>query len=214
MIDVKICGLGGIDDMVVAAESGARWGGFVFYPPSPRHLSLEAAAMINTAAINKSVKLNRVALTVDAENTLLNEIIDALAADMIQCHGSESPDRIEAIKSRFGLPVMKALPITGAGDIEKAMRYDQVADYLLFDSKAAHGDLPGGRGQEFDWPLLKAFKGQTPWLLAGGLDQSNLKTAIEASSASAVDVSSGVESTRGIKDHTAIRNFIKTARGL
>ena len=213
MTDCKICGLGGFADLAVAEQAGARWGGFVFYPPSPRHIDIDKMRAIADEAIANNSTLARVALVVDADDATLDAITDALRPVLIQCHGGESPDRISAIKSRYGVAVMKAVRVASLLDIKDALRYDDVADWLLFDSRAQKAELPGGTGQVFDWALMRAFAGATPWMLAGGLNADNIGTAISQSHARYVDVSSGVERQKGVKDHAAIRDFIRATQG-
>ena len=139
--------------------------------------------------------------------------MDALRPEMIQCHGNESPSRISTIKSRYGIAVMKAVRVASLLDIKNALRYDGFADWLLFDSHAQGSELPGGTGQVFDWALMREFKGDTPWMLAGGLNEDNIETALHQSHARYVDVSSGVERQKGVKDHAKIRAFISAMRG-
>ena len=214
MTDCKICGLGGFADLAVAEQAGARWGGFVFYPPSPRHIDIDKMRAIADEAIANNSTLARVALVVDADDATLDAITDALRPVLIQCHGGESPDRISAIKSRYGVAVMKAVRVASLLDIKDALRYDGVADWLLFDSHPQESELPGGTGQVFDWALMRAFAGATPWMLAGGLNADNIGDAISQSHARYVDVSSGVESQKGVKDHAAIKAFIGAVRGV
>ena len=218
MTDCKICGLGGFADLAVAEQAGARWGGFVFYPPSPRHIDIDKMRAIADEAIANNSTLARVALVVDADDAILDAVMDALRPVLIQCHGSESPDRISAIKSRYGVAVMKAVRVASLLDIKDALRYDGVADWLLFDSHPQESELPtklpGGTGQVFDWALMRAFAGATPWMLAGGLNADNIGDAISQSHARNVDVSSGVESQKGVKDHAAIKAFIGAVRGV
>ena len=217
MTDCKICGLGSFADLAVAEQAGARWGGFVFYPPSPRHVDVDKMRAIADEAIANKSALARVALVVDADDACLDAITDALRPAMIQCHGGESPDRISAIKSRYGIAVMKAVRVASLLDIKDALRYDGVADWLLFDSHPQEAELPaklpGGTGQVFDWALMRAFAGATPWMLAGGLNADNIGDAISQSHARYVDVSSGVESQKGVKDHAMIRDFISVVSG-
>ena len=214
MTDCKICGLGSFADLAVAEQAGARWGGFVFYPPSPRHVDVDKMRAIADEAIANNSTLARVGLVVDADDATLDAVMDALRPAMIQCHGGESPDRISAIKSRYGVAVMKAVRVASMLDIKDALRYDGVADWLLFDSCAQKAELPGGTGQVFDWALMRAFAGATPWMLAGGLNADNIGTALRQSHARYVDVSSGVERQKGVKDHAAIKAFIGAVRGV
>ena len=222
MTDCKICGLGGFADLAVAEQAGARWGGFVFYPPSPRHIDIDKMRAIADEAIANKSAISRVALVVDADDATLDAVTDALRPALIQCHGGESPDRISAIKSRYGIAVMKAVRVASLLDIKDALRYDGVADWLLFDSRPPQtaeisaelpAELPGGTGQVFDWALMREFKGETPWMLAGGLNADNIGDAISQSHARYVDVSSGVERQKGVKDHAAIKAFIEAVSG-
>lgn len=212
MIDCKICGLANLSDLEQANAAGARWGGFVFYPKSPRHIALSDAADIATAADQAEFDIMRVALVVNADNDMLDAIVSALNPGMIQCHGKESPDRISAIKSRYQRPVMKAFRVANLLDIQDALRYDDIADWMLFDSAPVDAALPGGTGHSFDWTLMRSYKGKTPWLLAGGLKANTIFDAVAGSGAKYLDVSSGVEISPGVKDHDAIRTFVETAK--
>ncbi|HCP18836.1 MAG TPA: phosphoribosylanthranilate isomerase [Alphaproteobacteria bacterium] len=212
MIDCKICGLANLADLKQADAAGARWGGFVFYPKSPRHITLSDAADIAIAADRLHLTIMRVALVVNAENSALDAIVKALNPGMIQCHGDESPDRILAIKSRYKRPVMKAVRIANLMDIQAALRYDEVADWMLFDSAPVDAILPGGTGHSFDWTLMRSYMGKTPWLLAGGLTADTIHDAVKASGTKHLDVSSGVEKSAGIKDHKAITAFVEAAK--
>lgn len=207
MADCKICGIRTPADLDAAARSGARWAGMVFYPKSPRHLSFEEARALR----DSDAGIARVALVVDADDASLEAIITAAAPDLLQCHGHETPARMAAIKARFGLPLIKAIRVKDADTLAAALAYDAVADLMLFDSAPTAASLPGGTGHAFDWPLMRHWQGSKPWLLAGGLTPENVSAAIEASGAEAVDVSSGVESAPGIKDHAAIQRFVSAA---
>ncbi len=211
MADCKICGLASLADLQIANKVGARWGGFVFYPASPRHMTLETAKQIADEADQSGLAIQRVGLVVDADDDALDAIFSALRPAMIQCHGKETPDRISAIKSRYHTPVMKALRIANVVDIENALRYDGVADWMLFDSAPRDAILPGGTGHAFDWSLTRAYHGTTPWMLAGGLHKGNIADAIAISGAKHLDVSSGVESQPGVKDHAAMAAFVLAA---
>ena len=212
MTDCKICGLGSVADLLAATEVGARWGGFVFYPPSPRHISFAAAKTIAEAAAKAKPSIDRVALVVDADDRWLAEVCASIRPSMLQCHGNETPARLEEIKTLTGLPVMKAIAVATAEDVVAAAAYEGAADMLLFDSAPrAETPLPGGRGERFDWSLVAGYRGSKPWLLAGGLVPSNVARAIAISGAQAVDVSSGVETSPGKKDHLAMRRFVAAA---
>ena len=212
MTQVKICGIRTAADYDCASQSGARWVGMAFYEKSPRHLSLDEAAALRDHGVSRELAVERVALMVDPDDTALEAVAAAAKPSLLQCHGDEPPKRIAEIRERFGLPVMKAIRVVDEASLEAAMAYDGIADRLLFDSAPQDADLPGGTGHSFDWSLMRQWKGATPWMLAGGLTHGTVREAIEASGAEAVDVSSGVESSPGVKDHGAIRRFVSAAR--
>jgi len=207
---VKICGLKTPEALDVALEAGADMVGFVFFPPSPRHVGLAAAAELGRRVGDRARK---VALIVDADDVLLKSITDALRPDLLQLHGAETPARIQAIKARFGLPVMKAIAVEARADLAAVKLYDTVADRLLFDARAPReATRPGGLGKPFDWHLLEELDLAVPYMLSGGLDPDNVAAALRITSAPGVDVSSGVERAPGEKDHDKIRAFIRAAR--
>ena len=207
---VKICGLKTPDALDVALESGADMVGFVFFAPSPRHLGLEAARALGERVRGRAKK---VALTVDADDATLAGIVAALRPDMLQLHGAESTSRVEAVRKKFGLPVMKALPIAAKSDFEQVKKYASVADWILLDAKApTDATRPGGLGKPFDWALLSGAIPSKGVMLSGGLNAKNVAAALKITRVPAVDVSSGVESAPGIKDPEKIREFIQTAR--
>jgi len=207
---VKICGLSTAEALDVALDAGADMVGFVFFLPSPRHVSLEAVRPLGLRAHGRAQK---VALTVDATDDTLAAIVDALAPDMLQLHGRESPERVAAVKARFGVPVMKALPIAGRDDLAPIRDYRNVADRLLFDARAPReATRPGGLGKAFDWHLLENLDRGLAFMLSGGLDADNVAEALGITHARAVDVSSGVERAPGEKDPDKIRAFIRAAR--
>jgi phosphoribosylanthranilate isomerase len=209
-LSIKICGLKTPEALDVALESGADMVGFVFFPPSPRHLGLELARVLGSRVHGRSAK---VALTVDATDDTLLDIIAALKPDMLQLHGSETPDRVVAVRARFGLPVMKALPIAERRDLSPIHLYAKVSDWLIFDARAPKGATrPGGLGKTFDWHLLSSVHPGVPFMLSGGLYVHNVGEALKITHAHAVDVSSGVERTPGHKDPDKIRAFIHAAR--
>jgi phosphoribosylanthranilate isomerase len=208
---VKICGLKTPEALDVALEAGADMVGFVFFPPSPRHVGLAAAAELGRRVGDRARK---VALIVDADDALLKSITDALRPDLLQLHGAETPARVQAIKARFGLPVMKAIAVEARADLAAVKRYNTVADRLLFDARAPReATRPGGLGKPFDWHLLEELDLAVPYMLSGGLDPDNVAAALRITSAPGVDVSSGVERAPGEKDHDKIRAFIRAARG-
>lgn len=209
-VRVKICGLKSRADVAAAAEAGAVYGGFVFFEKSPRHLDLGTARDLALAA---PVGLAKVALVVNADESYLDAITDQVPLDMLQLHGSETPQRVAEIRSRYGLPVMKAIGVADADDLAAIDVYSGVADQVLIDAKPAKGAaLPGGNGLAFDWRLLQGRKYWTcPWMLAGGLNPENVADAIRLTGAKQVDVSSGVESAPGVKDAAKIADFVAAA---
>jgi len=208
-INAKICGLDRPESVTAAVKGGARWIGFVVFPPSPRHLAPEAITPL--AALKGEAET--VAVTVNADDALLSAIREAFAPDWIQLHGSESPQRVSEARAFAGKGVWKALPVAEASDLDAAAAYDGVADALLFDAKPPKGaSRPGGWGEGYDYSLLKKLETETPWLLSGGLDPTNLREAAGMSGARAVDVSSGVESAPGVKDVLKIQAFLAAAR--
>ena len=209
-LTVKICGLKTPQALDVALESGADMVGFVFFAPSPRHLGLEAARALGTRVKGRAAK---VALTVDANDETLADIVAALKPDLLQLHGSESPERVVTVRTRFGLPVMKALPIAERADLSPIRLYGRVADRLIFDARAPkEATRPGGLGTPFDWTLLRDVEAEVPFMLSGGLDAGNVTEALRITRAPGVDVSSGVERAPGEKDLDKIRAFIHASR--
>lgn len=209
-IRVKICGLRTVADVAAVAAAGAAYAGFVFFPKSPRHLTLAQARELALAA---PVGLAKVALTVDATDAALDEMIEAVPLDMLQLHGHETPDRVAEIRARYGLPVMKAVGVADEGDLAAIFDYSTVADQLLIDAKPPkHADLPGGNGLSFDWRLVAQRRWLRPWMLAGGLTPENVAEAVRLTNARQVDVSSGVESAPGIKDAARIADFVAAAQ--
>src|SRR3954471_22238614 len=207
---VKICGLSTPDTLNVALRAGADMVGFVFFPPSPRNISFETARALASRVQGKARK---VALTVDADDALLEKIVEALKPDMLQLHGHETPQRVAAIRESFGLPVMKVLAVETQADLAAISNYTSVADRLLFDARAPReATRPGGLGKPFDWHLLENLDLSIPFMLSGGLNADNVAEALRITRAPGVDVSSGVESTPGVKDPEKIRAFIHAAR--
>jgi phosphoribosylanthranilate isomerase len=207
---IKICGLKTPDALDVALEAGADMVGFVFFPPSPRNLAVEAARALGERVAGRARK---VALSVDATDAELDRVVEALRPDMLQLHGQETPERVVAVRSRFRLPVMKALPVEARADLGPVRLYETVADWLLFDGRAPReATRPGGLGKPFDWTLLERLDLKIPFMLSGGLDAGNVAEALRITRAPAVDVSSGVERAPGEKDPDKIRAFIRAAR--
>ncbi|OIP82025.1 MAG: N-(5'-phosphoribosyl)anthranilate isomerase [Rhodobacterales bacterium CG2_30_65_12] len=205
-VQVKICGLSSPDQVRWAVEAGARYLGFVFFAKSPRNVSLEAATALARAV---PPGLAKVALVVNPDDAALDEITVQMPVDMLQLHGDESPARVAEIRARTGLPVMKAVGISDAADIDRIEAYEIVADQILIDAKPPKGaDLPGGTGVPFDWRLIAGRHWQRPWMLAGGLTAKNVGLAIRLTGARQVDVSSGVERAPGAKDAGMIADFM------
>lgn len=207
---VKICGLSTPETLDAALDAGADMVGFVFFPPSPRHLSLDGARML---AARVGAKAKKVALSVDASDELLSNVVDVLAPDLLQLHGRETPQRVSEIKARFKLPIIKALSVEAKDDFAQVKDYAAAGDWILFDAKApAEATRPGGLGRPFDWTLLSGAIPGVPVMLSGGLDAGNIEEALKITRVPAVDVSSGVEMFPGKKDVRKIREFIESAR--
>lgn len=208
-IRVKICGLRSAADMAAVVAAGAAYAGFVFFPKSPRHLTIDQARLL---ALDAPPGLAKVALTVDADDATLDAIMEAVPLDMLQLHGHETPERVAALRARYRLPVMKAIGVADESDLAALTEYSLAADQILIDAKPPRGaDLPGGNGLSFDWRLLVGRKWLRPWMLAGGLTPENVTEAIRLTGARQVDVSSGVESAPGVKDAAKIAAFVGAA---
>jgi phosphoribosylanthranilate isomerase len=207
---IKICGLKSPAALDAALDAGADLVGFVFFPHSPRHIGFEAARTLGERVQGRARK---VAVSVDANDELLKKCVDALKPDLLQLHGSEPPERVAVIRSRFGLPVIKALPISKRADLSSVHFYGKVADLLMFDARAPReASRPGGHGKAFDWRLLENLALPVPFMLSGGLDPVNVGEALRITQADGLDVSSGVEHAPGEKDVDKIRAFIRAAR--
>ena len=204
-IRVKICGLRTLADVAAVAQAGAAYCGFVFYAASPRCLTPDAARVL---ALSAPIGLCKVALVVDAEDAVLDRIVETVPLDMLQLHGHESPERVVEVRARYGLPVMKVIGVADEGDLLRIMDYAGVADQLMIDAKPARGALPGGNGLAFDWRLMAGRRWLRPWMLAGGLTAANVADAVRLTGARQVDLSSGVESAPGVKDHAKISAFM------
>ncbi|MDW3224874.1 MAG: phosphoribosylanthranilate isomerase [Paracoccaceae bacterium] len=208
---VKICGLRTERDVDVVATAGAAYCGFVFFDKSPRHVSMDLARAL---ALKSPIGLAKVALVVNADDSFLDALTDQVPLDMLQLHGAETPERVAAIKTRFGLPVMKAVGVADASDLAIVESYFPVADQILVDAKPPkNAALPGGNGLAFDWRLMAGRRWPVPWMLAGGLNPENVAEAIEMTGAQQVDVSSGVETEPGVKDGSLIKAFVSAAIG-
>ncbi len=206
---VKICGLRSRAEMQAAADAGADYVGLVFFPRSPRHVSLADAQWI-AGGIPKG--LTRVALVVDANDEMLAALLNAVPIDILQLHGQETPERVASVRATFGKPVMKAVGLATEADLPVLKRYAAVSDRLLIDARPpADADLPGGNGVAFDWRLLQGKRLQVPWMLAGGLTPENVAEAVRLTGARQVDVSSGVEISPGYKDPELMAAFVAAA---
>jgi phosphoribosylanthranilate isomerase len=207
---VKVCGLRSRAEIADAVAAGAAYVGLVFFPPSPRHLTIADARWI-VPAIPEGV--TRVALTVNAADPELEALLEAVPLDMLQLHGAETPERVAEIRQRFGRPVMKAVGVAEEEDLEALSLYSSVADQILVDARAPkQSDRPGGHGRPFDWRLVRTRAWARPWMLAGGLTPQNVGEAIRVTGAEQVDVSSGVESSPGHKDARLVAAFVRAAR--
>ena len=207
---IKICGLTTPRALGAALDEGADFVGFVFFPPSPRHVPLDLASDLGAQVKGRSQK---VALSVDADDATHDAIVKALCPDMLQLHGHESLERIAALKARFGLPVVKAIPVETAADLAAVDSYAAIADWLLFDARPPRdANRPGGLGKPFDWTLLNQLDPGLPFMLSGGLEPGNVGQALAITKAPGVDVSSGVESQPGAKDPAKIAAFIRAVR--
>jgi phosphoribosylanthranilate isomerase len=212
-VAAKICGLSSAEAVKAAVVGGAAYLGFVFYPPSPRAVTPAKAARLCAAV---PTEISRVALFVDADDDTIGAVLAETQIDLLQFHGHESPERVAAAKLRFARPVMKAVAVAGPEDVLSAARYEEVADFLLFDAKPPRRPdvLPGGNGLAFDWSLIAGRSWRREWMLSGGLTAELLPEAVRISGATVVDVSSGVESRPGEKDLDKISAFLAAARAL
>jgi phosphoribosylanthranilate isomerase len=214
MVAAKICGLRTAETVAAAVEHGADFIGFNFFKKTPRNVEPEAAGALARSVPSHVVKTG---LLVDDDDARIAAILAAAPLDLLQLHGSETPERVAAIKAKFGLPVMKVIKVRDAADIARAADYETVADRLMFDTLPPpdmKNALPGGNAVSFDWTLLQGFRSRLPWMLAGGLTPENLAQAVRQSGAPAVDVSSGVEDRPGEKNPNKIKDFLEVARSL
>jgi phosphoribosylanthranilate isomerase len=205
---VKICGINSAESADAAVRARADFAGLVFHPASPRHLTFEAARAL---AERMRGRVRLVALVADAGDEMIAEVLKAVNPDFLQLHGKESPTRAAAVRGRFGVPLIKAIPVAEGADLASVPCYEQSCDMFLFDAKAPEGLAPGGHGAPFDWQLLRGRTFSRPWLLAGGLTPENVARAVAAANAPGVDVSSGVESAPGIKSADLIAAFVSAA---
>jgi phosphoribosylanthranilate isomerase len=210
-MEIKICGLRTEEALAAALAGGASHVGFIFFPKSPRNIEPAEAGRLRRLA---SGKAKAVAVTVDASDATLDGIVEAMAPDVLQLHGSESPARVRELKARYGLPVMKALSVREKADLDRVADYAGAADCLLFDAKPPKGaELPGGNGMAFDWRLLEGVDPAVPYMLSGGLNAANIVEALATARPSGIDISSGVESAPGVKDVRLIEAFFRAVAG-
>ncbi|MEO3387104.1 phosphoribosylanthranilate isomerase [Mesorhizobium sp. CAU 1741] len=209
-LEIKICGLKTPETLDAALGHGASHVGFIFFERSPRHVDPETAGALRRQAAGRA---SAVAVTVNAEDAVLDAIVTAMKPDMLQLHGSETPQRVADVKTRYGLPVMKAFSVREAADLAAIAPYRKVADRFLFDAKPPKGsDLPGGNGVAFDWRLLATLDPGVDYMLSGGLNAANIGDALHLANPPGIDVSSGVESAPGVKDAALIADFFKAVR--
>lgn len=206
-LDIKICGLKTPETIAAALDGGASHIGFIFFSKSPRYLAPELAGDLRLAARGQA---DAVAVTVDADNAFLDEIVMAMSPDWLQLHGRETPERVQAIRDRYSLPVMKAISVSEASDLDRIAAYRDVADGFLLDAKPPKGsELPGGNGVTFDWRILAALDADIDYMLSGGLNAANIGEALRLANPPGIDISSGVESAPGIKDVGLIEDFFR-----
>jgi phosphoribosylanthranilate isomerase len=209
-LDIKICGLKTEEALVAALNGGASHVGFIFFAKSPRNIEPQEAGRLRRLSEGRA---KVVAVTVDATEDALDAIIEAVSPDMLQLHGSETPDRVAEVKSRYRLPAMKALSIRETADFQELARYRGVADRFLFDAKPPAGsDLPGGNGLTFDWRLLEPLDPSLDYMLSGGINAGNIGEALAYAHPSGIDISSGVESAPGVKEPALIDAFFRAVR--
>jgi phosphoribosylanthranilate isomerase len=209
-LDIKICGLKTDEAMAAALAAGASHVGFIFFAKSPRYIEPAAAGRLRQAARGKAMA---VAVTVDASDAFLDEIVDRMHPDMLQLHGAETPERVAEVKARHGLPVIKALPLSEVADLDRIRPFVGVADRFLFDAKPPKGSqLPGGNGVTFDWRILADLDAGVDYMLSGGLNAANIGDALRLANPPGIDISSGVESEPGVKDPAQIEQFFRAVR--
>ncbi len=209
-LDIKICGLKTDEAVAAALDGGASHIGFIFFAKSPRYVDPAEAGRLRQAANGRA---KAVAVTVNADNSFLDQIVAAMNPDMLQLHGEESIARVEEIKARYGLPVIKAFALRERSDLDQIAPYVGVADRMLFDAKPPKGsELPGGNGISFDWQVLTGLDASIDYMLSGGLNAGNIGEALKATLPNGIDISSGVESAPGVKDVSLIREFFRAVR--
>lgn len=210
MVEVKICGINDLAAMNAALTARADLVGLVFFPPSPRAVTPLGGADLAAVARGRAMIA---ALLVDAEDEFIRDVMSRVNPDLLQLHGSETPQRVAEIRACFGKPVMKAVAVSSAADLAQVPAYEAVADRILYDAKPPKdADRPGGHGRAFDWNLLTKVARKKPMMLSGGLDPENVAAAIKIARPDGVDVSSGVEDAPGVKNAEKIKAFVVNAR--
>ncbi len=208
--DIMICGLKTDETLAAALAGGASHVGFIFFAKSPRYVEPVEAGRLRQSAIGRA---KAVAVSVDADDAFLDRIVAEMRPDILQLHGSESPARVAEVKARHGLPVMKAMAISEAADLERIKPFIGIADRFLFDAKPPKGSqLPGGNGVAFDWKVLAALDADVDYMLSGGLNAANIGDALRQANPPGIDISSGVESAPGVKDPALIEQFFRAVR--
>lgn len=209
-LDIKICGLKTDEAMAAALAGGASHVGFIFFAKSPRYIEPAQAGRLRQAAIGKA---KAVAVTVDADDAFLDDIVEKMHPDMLQLHGAETPERVAEVKARYGLPVVKVFSVSEAADLERMKPFVGIADRFMFDAKPPKGSqLPGGNGVAFDWRILAGLDAGLDYMLSGGLNAANIGDALRSANPPAIDISSGVESAPGVKDPALIEQFFRAVR--
>lgn len=209
-LDIKICGLKTDKALAAALAGGASHVGFIFFPKSPRYIEPAEAGHLRQVATGRA---KAVAVTVDASDVFLDEIVEKMHPDMLQFHGSETPERVAEVKACYGLPVMKALSFSEPADLERTKPFIGIADRFLFDAKPPKGsELPGGNGLAFDWSILAGLDAGVDYMLSGGLNAANIGDALRLANPPGIDISSGVESAPGVKDPALIEQFFRAVR--
>lgn len=211
-LDIKICGLRTEETLLAALAGGASHVGFIFFPKSPRYVEPERAGELRKLA---SGRAGAVTVTVDADDAFLDRIVTAVQPDMLQLHGKETPERAAELKARYRLPIMKALAISEAADLEKLKPFLGIADRFLFDAKPPNGsELPGGNGVSFNWHILSNLDASVDYMLSGGLNAGNIGDALHLANPPGIDISSGVERAPGVKDVALIEEFFRAIRAV
>jgi len=204
MLQIKICGIKTEEDLIKLINHNITWAGFVFYAKSIRNVGLDQS---NLFKISKN-KIGRVALFVDPKDNFLESVVKTMRPDLIQLHGSENTERCADIKKKFGIPVMKAFHINDQNSFERVLRYENFVDRLLFDAKLTNDKLKGKKTDTLNWNLMKNYKGNKEWMLAGGLNHNNIINAVKLSGARSVDISSGIENKPGIKSELLLNKLV------